>query len=220
MGKPISKASLLGALRLLKSSLGAQERAQLPLAQLEDIVEELEDHQGEKAHSSFSLFEVPLEVSECRESMALFSDGACRGNPGPGAWGAMGQNGEGEVIFESSGVDVSTTNNRMELTGAIEALKWAKEQTTREKKGPMVWLYTDSRYLTDGANLWIGGWKKRNWKKSGGGVLENEDLWREIHGLMGQFKKLSFIWVKGHAGHPQNEYCDRMANEALDRAGF
>ncbi|OUR94888.1 ribonuclease HI [Halobacteriovorax marinus] len=154
-----------------------------------------------------------------KSEVAIFSDGACRGNPGPGSWGMVGQNHEGDVIFKGSGVETRTTNNRMEMMGAIEAFKailneeFSADETT-------VLLYSDSKYVVDGLKSWMKGWKKRGWKKADKKTPENVDLWQELDEVVQNFKNVKYFWVKGHAGHPQNELCDQLANEALDDSGF
>jgi ribonuclease HI len=169
---------------------------------------------------------VPREVVEKGEhAFALFSDGACRGNPGPGAWAALGQNTQGEVLFELSGVEISTTNNKMELEGAIACLKSLQNYLSdnlglRNARDIHVFLYSDSRYVLNGMDQWMVNWKKNGWKKSDGKTPENLNYWQELDLLMHFFPHLHFVWVKGHSGHPQNEQCDRLANEALDGAGF
>lgn len=132
----------------------------------------------------------------------VFSDGGCIGNPGPGGWAA--------IVFregryrEFGGGETHTTNNRMEMTGAIEGL-------TRVGEGERVRVITDSRYLIDGASKWIRGWKKRGWKKADGDEVLNRDLWEAIDELS-RTRKVSWTHVKGHAGHPENERCDKIAN--------
>jgi len=164
-------------------------------------------------------FPLPKELVDRPESFALFSDGACRGNPGPGAWGAMGQDSEGNVIFEKWGVDIATTNNKMELEGAIKALEVIGEYLTTNSLSHKVplFLYSDSRYVVDGITSWVAGWKKRGWKKADRKTPENLEQWQELDTLSYNFPNLRFLWVKGHAGHPQNERCDEMANFALDQ---
>lgn len=170
-------------------------------------------------------FPIPKELDGNERSFAVFSDGACRGNPGPGSWGAIGQSRNGEIVFESSGVDLQTTNNKMEMQGAIEALKEIKNHIEREfvstNTGSFeVHLYTDSKLLTQGMNEWIIGWKNRGWKKADKKPPENLELWQELDKMTTLFWKIHFHWVKGHAGHPQNERCDELANQALDDAGY
>lgn len=165
---------------------------------------------------------LPEELSGVDIGFALFSDGACRGNPGPGAWGQLVQNSQGEVLFVGSGVETLTTNNKMELQGAIESLKqlvnYLKENVPPKK--PIVFLYSDSKYVVDGITKWVPGWKSKGWKKADKKTPENVELWKELDQLSSLFSNLKFKWVKGHSGHPQNEECDRLANEALDNSGF
>ncbi len=165
---------------------------------------------------------MPAELNGIENSFALFSDGACRGNPGPGSFGMLAQNNAGDVIFEGSGVDNPTTNNRMELEGAIVALEnlveFLKENPPKAK--PHVWLFSDSKYVVEGVEKWVAGWKARGWKKADKKEPENVDLWKRLDETTKLFTNLKFKWVKGHAGHPQNERCDQLANIALDEAGF
>ncbi len=166
---------------------------------------------------------LPEEMQERKSAFAVFADGACRGNPGPGAWGVIIQEASGEVILKSSGIDVPTTNNKMELEGVIRGLKgliekWIEEGVS-DRVSP-VFVYSDSKYVTEGISSWVGGWKNRGWKKADGKEPENLLLWKELDQLKSQFESIEFIWVKGHAGHPQNELCDQMCNQALDEAGF
>jgi ribonuclease HI len=168
-------------------------------------------------------FLLPDEMREQKSAYAVFADGACRGNPGPGAWGVMIQNASGEVILKSSGVDVPTTNNKMELEGVIHGLdglieKWIEEGSS-DSVSP-VFVYSDSKYVTEGISSWVTGWKNRGWKKADGKEPENIELWKKLDTLKSRFEHITFLWVKGHAGHPQNEMCDRMCNQALDEAGF
>lgn len=170
---------------------------------------------------SAGVMEIPVEIAGKEGSFAVFSDGACRGNPGPGAWGSIGQDSAGRLLFESSGVEVRTTNNRMEMEAAIQALNsilYFSEENDEEIK--KLYLYSDSKYVVDGMKSWIHSWKKRGWKKSDNKPPENVEFWQRLDELSNSFKELHFVWVKGHSGHPQNERCDQLANEALDNAGF
>ena len=134
----------------------------------------------------------------------IFTDGACSGNPGPGGWGTVLRFGEHEK--ELSGGEASTTNNRMELTAVIEGLKALKEPCA-------VTLTTDSKYVCDSVTKgWVYGWKKRGWVKSDKKPALNVDLWEQLLPLL-EKHKVQFVWVKGHAGHPENERCDRLAVE-------
>jgi len=132
----------------------------------------------------------------------IYTDGSCRKNPGPGGWGAVLVYGGREL--ELSGGAAETTNNRMELTGVIEAL-------SRLKSPCEVTLTSDSKYVCDGITKgWAKSWKKKGWKKSDGSPALNDDLWERLLTLC-ETHKVTFVWVKGHAGHPYNERCDRMA---------
>ena len=136
------------------------------------------------------------------KSVEIYTDGSCSGNPGPGGWGAVLKYGKAEK--ELSGGEKLTTNNRMELTAAIEALKALKEPCKVE-------LYTDSKYLSDAFNEgWIYAWVKKGWKKTDGKPVLNSELWEELYGL---FKKheITLHWVKGHAENEYNNRCDALA---------
>ena len=137
----------------------------------------------------------------------IYTDGACSGNPGKGGWGAvLVYNG---VEKELSGGEDNTTNNRMELMAAIVGL----EALTRPCQ---VELYSDSKYLTDAFNQhWIEGWLKRNWKNSAKEPVKNIDLWKRLLKAK-EPHQVTFTWVKGHAGHPENERCDQLATSAAD----
>ncbi len=137
----------------------------------------------------------------------IYTDGACRGNPGPGGWGAILVCGENKR--EMFGGEKMTTNNRMELTAAIEALSALKYPCD-------VVLTSDSKYLCDGIGKgWAKSWKKRGWKKSDGKPALNPDLWEKLLTLM-DVHSVELIWVKGHAGHPYNERCDELATSYAD----
>ena len=136
----------------------------------------------------------------------LFTDGACKGNPGPGGWGALLKYGENEK--ELWGGENNTTNNRMELMAAIEGLK----ALTRPCQ---VVLTTDSKYVKQGINQWLAGWKKNGWKTSAKKPVKNDDLWRKLDKLV-EGHSIKWNWVKGHSGHIENERVDRLANEAID----
>jgi ribonuclease HI len=138
-------------------------------------------------------------------SVEIFTDGACSGNPGPGGWGAILRYGDTEK--ELSGGAAETTNNRMELTAAIEALEALKRPCT-------VSLYTDSAYLKDGITQWIARWKKNGWKTSAKKPVKNADLWQRLDDAI-RDHEISWHWVKGHAGHPENERADTLAREAM-----
>lgn len=135
-------------------------------------------------------------------AVELFTDGACSGNPGPGGWGAILRC-KGKEI-ELSGGSENTTNNKMELTAVIEGLKALKFPCA-------VTLYTDSKYVADGLTLgWAEGWKARGWKKKDGKPALNTELWDELLTLY-RTHEVKIVWLKGHAGHPENERCDALA---------
>ncbi len=143
---------------------------------------------------------------EVMKKVKLYTDGACRGNPGRGGWGAILVYGAFEK--EMSGGEKVTTNNRMELTAAIAGLRALKEPCE-------VTLYSDSKYLVDAFLLgWIDSWREKGWKR-GKDELKNPDLWEEIYGLS-QIHKIEFVWVKGHNGHDYNERCDKLATDFAD----
>ncbi|NOY66110.1 MAG: ribonuclease HI [Gammaproteobacteria bacterium] len=136
----------------------------------------------------------------------IFTDGACRGNPGPGGWGALLRyNGTEKTLY---GAERETTNNRMELMAAIVAL----ETLTRECD---VTLTTDSQYVKKGMTEWIDGWKKRNWKTAARKPVKNVDLWQRLDQAVQQHK-IKWEWVRGHTGHVENERADQLANQAID----
>ncbi|WP_347303123.1 ribonuclease HI [Croceibacterium sp. TMG7-5b_MA50] len=143
------------------------------------------------------------------KQVEIFTDGACKGNPGPGGWGAILRMGEHEK--ELSGGEAQTTNNRMELTAAIQAL-------TALTQPCAVTLSTDSKYVIDGITKWIHGWRRNNWINSQKKPVLNADLWRELATATATHK-IDWQWVKGHAGHPENERADRLASAAAEVAG-
>ncbi len=140
----------------------------------------------------------------------LFTDGACSGNPGPGGWAAILKHPETGKEKKLSGGDPQTTNNRMELTGAIEGLKALKADRRWR-----VHLVSDSEYVIRGLTEWIEGWIAKNWKRGKAGPVKNEDLWKELHALT-QLHDMTYEHVYGHSGHPENEECDRLAVEAIE----
>ena len=138
-------------------------------------------------------------------NVEIFTDGACKGNPGPGGWGAIIRSGANEK--ELSGGEPLTTNNRMELMGAIEALEALKKPSTVE-------LHTDSKYVHDGISKWIHGWKRNGWKTADKKPVKNMDLWQRLDSAI-QRHEVHWRWVKGHAGHEMNERADRLAVAAI-----
>lgn len=136
--------------------------------------------------------------------VTLYTDGACSGNPGSGGWGAILKYAQNEKKI--SGGNPETTNNRMELTAVIEGLRCLKKPCN-------VTVVSDSKYVCDAVTKgWVYSWKKKGWKKSDGKPALNSDLWEELLNLL-TVHKVTFSWIKGHAGHPENEVCDKMAVE-------
>ena len=138
--------------------------------------------------------------------ITIYTDGACRGNPGPGGWGAILSNTNSEK--ELYGGEKDTTNNRMELIATIEALKALKKQCEVD-------LYTDSTYVKNGIQQWLANWKKNNWRTAARKPVKNQDLWEALD-LQTQRHNVSWHWVKGHAGDPGNERADELANLGID----
>jgi ribonuclease HI len=138
----------------------------------------------------------------------IFTDGACSGNPGPGGWGAILRAGEHEK--ELFGGANPTTNNRMELMGAIAGLEALKKPST-------VHLYTDSIYVRDGITKYIHNWKRNGWKTADKKPVKNVDLWQRLEAAM-ETHDVKFHWVKGHAGHPENERADALARQGVEQA--
>ena len=136
----------------------------------------------------------------------IYTDGACRGNPGPGGWGALLSLGEHEK--ELSGAEPLTTNNRMELTAVIRALEALKRPSEAR-------IFTDSEYVRRGITEWVKSWKARGWKTADRKPVKNQDLWERLDALAAGHK-IEWRWVKGHSGVPGNERVDRLANEAID----
>ena len=143
-------------------------------------------------------------MTETPQLVEIATDGACKGNPGPGGWGALLRFGSHEK--ELSGGEAVTTNNRMELTAAIEALR----VLTRPCR---IRLSTDSKYVMDGLTRWIHGWRKNGWRTADKKPVKNAELWQALFAET-QKHEIEWIWVKGHAGHPDNERVDRLASDA------
>lgn len=139
-------------------------------------------------------------------TIEIYTDGACRGNPGPGGWGVLLRTNGVEKVLK--GAENHTTNNRMELTAAIRGL----QALTRSC---IVNLYTDSQYVRQGMTEWLAGWKRRGWRNSKNEPVKNVDLWQELDRQATQHQ-VSWFWVKGHSGHPDNDRVDALANEAID----
>ncbi len=140
------------------------------------------------------------------EHVIIYTDGACRGNPGPGGWGALLRS--GTRVLELSGAERATTNNRMELMGAIQALEALKQPS-------QVTLFTDSQYVQKGISEWLVGWIARGWRTAGKTPVKNADLWQRLQAAEAPHE-VAWRWVKGHSGVPENEAVDRLANLAID----
>jgi ribonuclease HI len=143
------------------------------------------------------------------ERIAIYSDGACKGNPGAGGWGALLV--AGPHRKEIFGGELDTTNNRMEMTAVIRALESIKKPSQIE-------VHTDSQYVQKGISEWMPGWKKRAWRTAAGQPVKNQDLWQALDRLA-QAHTIEWKWVKGHAGHPENERADWLANQGVLVAG-
>ena len=141
-------------------------------------------------------------------NIKLYTDGACKGNPGIGGWGALVQSGNHKK--ELSGSSENTTNNRMELVAVIEGFKFIQQNMD-------IIITTDSQYVKNGINQWIINWKRNGWKTASKKPVKNKDLWVKLDSLV-QDKNIEWKWVKGHSGHPGNEKADQLANEAIEES--
>ena len=153
--------------------------------------------------------EIPLKI---------YTDGGCSGNPGPGGWAyvIIGTGGEEpRILAQNKGGEKTTTNNRMELTAVIEALRALKALDNAPRRAV---VYTDSQYVQKGITEWIAQWKKNSWRTSSKKPVKNQDLWVELDSLTGEFS-IAWEWVPGHAGVEYNELCDRMTQEAIAAIG-
>jgi ribonuclease HI len=138
--------------------------------------------------------------------IVIYTDGACKGNPGPGGWGAVLRSGNHEKQIH--GGEKLTTNNRMEISAVIFALRSLKQRSTVE-------LWTDSQYVQKGVTEWLEGWKKRGWRTASKDPVKNADLWQELDALLPDHD-ISWHWVRGHNGHPGNELADQLANKGVE----
>jgi ribonuclease HI len=140
------------------------------------------------------------------QSVEIYSDGACKGNPGPGGWGVLLRYGKHEK--QLYGGEAQTTNNRMELTAVIRGLQGLKRSSK-------VFIITDSQYVKNGITQWIHNWKRNGWKTSGRQPVKNADLWRQLDQEVAKHQ-VEWRWVKGHSGHPENELADQLANRGIE----
>jgi ribonuclease HI len=145
------------------------------------------------------------------DELKIYTDGGCSGNPGPGGWAYVIISREEEIIAKDMGSQKETTNNRMELTAVIEALRALKKT-----EPPACWIavYTDSQYVQKGISEWIQNWKRNSWRTSDKKPVKNQDLWIELDSAAAEFH-ITWEWVKGHDGNKFNELCDRMTQEAI-----
>lgn len=140
------------------------------------------------------------------KKILIYTDGACRGNPGPGGWGALLRYGQQEKRI--SGAEKLTTNNRMELMAALQALYVIR-------RGSVIEIYTDSQYLQKGISEWLPVWKKRGWKTANKKPVKNADLWEKLEQEVARHQ-IVWHWIRGHSNHPENDLADQLANEAID----
>ena len=145
------------------------------------------------------------------KSIYIYTDGACRGNPGAGGWAALLVYGSYEKVL--CGGDKNTTNNRMELTAAIEALTAIKQDKLKGEKH-IIYLTTDSLYLKQGIETWLAQWKQNDWRTANKKAVKNQDLWMKLDQLNSRLQ-IKWQWVKGHSGHPENERVDQIAKDNI-----
>ena len=148
---------------------------------------------------------VDFDMTIIKETVQIFTDGACKGNPGVGGWGVLIKS--SNYINELKGYEQLTTNNRMELIAVIEGIKSIEKNANIE-------ITTDSKYVKNGINLWIDNWKKNGWKTSSKKPVKNKELWLDLDKLVQNYN-IEWKWVKGHSGHPGNERADQLANAAI-----
>ncbi len=144
--------------------------------------------------------------------IVIYTDGGCSGNPGPGGWGAVIIEGTNETRI--SGGEHETTNNRMELTAAIEGLSFAQKNFGPDRE---VYVYSDSQYVKNGITSWIKSWKLKGWKTASRQPVKNQDLWMALDSVYSTFTNLKWNWVKGHAGIKYNEICDSLCGEEIEK---
>ncbi len=200
----------------LTKQLGSNDQLQGAFESIRNSLNSVEEAAEEKAPE---VLPAPVEISLEPQTIALFSDGGCRGNPGPGAFAYLIQEHSGQVLAEGVEYESLTTNNKMELSGPLKGLTELIDVLASKGKDPMltkVKVITDSKYVVEGMKSWVQGWKSRGWKKADNKTPENLDLWQSLDKIKDRYMQIEWMWVKGHAGHPQNEYCDRKANEVMD----
>lgn len=189
------------------------------ISSLESLRKGVGDAPDEETEAILENLPAPQEIASDPMALALFSDGGCRGNPGPGAFAFVVQDYSGKILSEGVEFESYTTNNKMELSGPLRGLTELKDVLSQSGKDPLltkVKVVTDSKYVVEGMKSWVQGWKNRGWKKADGKAPENLELWQDLDQVRNGYLEIEWVWVKGHGGHPQNEYCDRKANEAMD----
>jgi ribonuclease HI len=216
MMKKKNLKSLNAIEKWLMKELGPSEEIKLSFESIRSAIEHIPES---KKMESMDSLPAPLEISDEPATVALYSDGGCRGNPGPGAYAFVIQEHSGEVLAEGVEYEAYTTNNKMELSGPLKGLSELLEILPAKGRDPLltkIKIITDSKYVVDGMKSWVQSWKTRGWKKADNKTPENVELWQELDSLREKFMQVDWMWVRGHIGHPQNEYCDRKANEVMD----
>lgn len=207
--------NLISLEKWLLKELSSDDSVISAIQKIKSVIESLPDEEKEDD----SALPAPSEISEEPNTFALYSDGGCRGNPGPGAFAYVIQEHSGNIIAQGGDFETFSTNNKMELSGPLHGLRELKEVLPNLGKDALltkVKVMTDSKYVVDGMKSWVKGWKSRGWKKADNKAPENLELWQELDLVSQQFLQIDWVWVKGHGGHPQNEFCDKKANELMD----
>jgi len=213
------KKKHLRALSSLENWLSEQNIINEELKSSLELIRKVIENYAEKNSIEGGKLPPPAEIMGDSLAVALYTDGGCRGNPGPGAYAFVVQDEKGEVLAEGVEFESHTTNNKMELSGPIRGLQEIKDVLASVGKDSLltkVKVMTDSKYVVDGMKSWVKTWKARGWKKADNKTPENIELWQQLDLLKNSFFDIEWIWVKGHGGHPQNEYCDKRANETMD----
>lgn len=213
------KKKHLKALNLIQKWLEQQNGADLTVEAAFGTIKTAIENVPEETLEADAPLPPPVEIYGEPDTIALYSDGGCRGNPGPGAYAFVIQAHNGEVLAEGVDYESLTTNNQMELSGVLHGLKRLLSLLPERGRDPLlskIKVLTDSKYVVEGMKSWVQGWRIRGWKKADGKPPENLELWKELDQIRNQFMQVDWEWVRGHAGHPQNEYCDRKANEIMD----